>query len=28
VLEATFGSDLLELPGGGFMAPPHHHHHH
>ena len=28
VLEQTFGSDLLELPGGGFIAPPHHHHHH
>lgn len=28
VLEATFGSDLLELPGGGLIAPPHHHHHH
>jgi len=27
-LEATFGSDLLEIPGGGFMAPPHHHHDH
>ncbi|MEI7888730.1 MAG: metal ABC transporter ATP-binding protein [Actinomycetes bacterium] len=27
-LEATFGSDLLEVPGGGFMAPPHHHHDH
>ena len=24
----TFGSDLLELPDGGFMAPPHHHHDH
>ena len=28
VLEQTFGSDLLELPGGGLIAPPHHHHHH
>jgi manganese/iron transport system ATP-binding protein/manganese/zinc/iron transport system ATP- binding protein len=28
VLEETFGSDLLELPGGGLIAPPHHHHHH
>ena len=28
VLEATFGSDLLELPGGGLIAPPHHHHPH
>jgi manganese/iron transport system ATP-binding protein/manganese/zinc/iron transport system ATP- binding protein len=28
VLEQTFGTDLLELPGGGLIAPPHHHHHH
>jgi manganese/iron transport system ATP-binding protein/manganese/zinc/iron transport system ATP- binding protein len=27
-LVETFGSDLLELPDGGFMAPPHHHHDH
>jgi manganese/iron transport system ATP-binding protein/manganese/zinc/iron transport system ATP- binding protein len=27
-LVKTFGSDLLELPDGGFMAPPHHHHDH
>jgi manganese/iron transport system ATP-binding protein/manganese/zinc/iron transport system ATP- binding protein len=27
-LTRTFGSDLLELPDGGFMAPPHHHHDH
>ncbi len=26
-LVETFGSDLLELPDGGFMAPPHHHDH-
>ena len=27
-LERTFGSDLIEVPGGGLMAPPHHHHDH
>ena len=27
-LELTFGSDLIEVPGGGLMAPPHHHEDH
>ena len=29
VLEATYGGEIVELPGGGrAILPPHHHHHH
>jgi manganese/iron transport system ATP-binding protein/manganese/zinc/iron transport system ATP- binding protein len=28
VLEATYGGEIVEIPGGGAVLPAHHHHHH